>query len=127
LAAGLHGLYDFCLDNGIVLVPTVIVLAASVLWHVYTERLLGNSDFYTQEVNLDPSVLKNYLFTAFLGVWTWEYLMVSIRFGPLYATEHLIDNGERLLYITAMLISGLGLISINPKKTVGKPQNGAPA
>lgn len=108
LAALAHGFYDYWLIadfNKYYILFTILFWASSL--YMYSSLLnnaLNHSPFFTQEVLLDTGKLLSYLFASLLGVFMFQYVAMSIFYGPDYGQVVLrnsfISGGFLLIFLS---------------------------
>lgn len=93
LASIVHGLYDFWLINDVVKdfnIFAIVVLISSVfIWNSIKNNSLNNSPFYDKSKRLESERISKYLFISLSLVFIFEYIIISINYGP--------STGNRLL------------------------------
>lgn len=98
LASFVHGLYDFWLINDVVKdfnIMTIAVLIISVgVWDTIKNNALNNSPFFDESKKSELKKIFDYLFLSLSSVFIYEYIIISINYGP--------STGNRLFWDSIM-------------------------
>ncbi len=134
LASFGHGFYDFWLINekvGMLSMLSVLFFLSSVfMWNSLKNNALNNSEFYNESKHLDHKKLSVYLVYCLSGVILFEYLALSIKFGPSIGNDTIISSVFSGGYLIVFIAVSLGRMNLEKDKWyrirfwgVNKPEN----
>ncbi|BDX38728.1 hypothetical protein CYCD_20830 [Tenuifilaceae bacterium CYCD] len=96
LASFVHGMYDFWLLNDTVkdfnLFSIVVLISSVVIWNSIKNNALNNSPFFDDTKRLESQSISQYLFIALSIVFIFEYLVISINYGPYTGNRLLLKS-----------------------------------
>jgi protease PrsW len=119
LASLAHGFYDFWLINKAVsefsFVTIIFLLLSLSVWNYFQKDALNHSEFFDQYKTIDKGKLHDYLLYSLAGVLMFEYIALSIKYGPDIANGGLVSSLYSGTYLIVFLAVSLSEISLKPQ------------
>ena len=115
-----HGFYDFWLINETVgdfkFISIIFFLSGIFVWNSFKNNALNHSEFYRKDKKIKSEEVSNFLFYGLSSVMLFEYVALSIKFGPSAGNESFLNAISASAYILAFLSSSLGRFKIKKGK-----------
>ncbi len=103
-----HGFYDFWLINervsGLGIFSLLFFLFGISVWNSLKNNALNQSEFYDRKKKLHHDEISAHLVYSLIGIILFEYIALSIKFGPTAGNQSFWDSvrgGAYLLYIVS--------------------------
>lgn len=118
LAAIAHGLYDFWLLNKIVsdywIVTTLLLLTSIQIYASFINNALNNPAIPDQNIQLNTSRLASDLAASLVGIFVFEFICLSLIYGPTIGNRELITSSLTGGYMILFLSVRLSNIDVFP-------------
>jgi protease PrsW len=117
IASFMHGLFDFWLINEKVnfmaIISILLIVMGFSVWHSFINNTLNYSvpEGNTTK-NLDHIKLKDYLIYSLSGVLLFEYIIVSLSYGPILGNKGLAKAAITGAYLIPLISSSLSSFKI---------------
>lgn len=120
LASLAHGFYDFWLINEKVsdfrFLSILFFISGISVWNSFKNNALNHSEFYDNKKMLNQSRISNFLLYSLSGVILFEYLAISLKFGPTAGNKSFFESILSGAYILMFITSGLGQFKVKEGK-----------
>jgi protease PrsW len=117
IAATAHGMYDFWLVNQAVksfsIVSFVILVVSVLIWNGFKNNALNNSPFYDDTRKLEVNKISNYLFLSLSSIFLFEYLVITIKYGPDVGNDLFIKSIISGTFLMVFLVGRLAHFHIH--------------
>lgn len=111
-----HGFYDFWLINDVVsdfgFFSILFFICGISIWNSFKNNALNHSEFFNRKKKLDPKAISNFVLYGLGGVILFEYLALSISFGPTVGNQSFFDSLMSGGYLLFFITIGLGKLRI---------------
>lgn len=114
IAAVIHGLYDFMLDNDLSVVSYVLVLLLLLQYGTMIGDALRRSPFYREDSRIDTQRLRTRVGYMLTSVFLLEYLATAYLLGAGEANERLIVSLLSGVMILVVMWERLFVITMEP-------------
>lgn len=115
-----HGFYDFWLINEkaqtFSILSIVFFLSGIFVWNSFKNNALNNSEFFDENKRINHKKLADYLIYCLSGVILFEYVALSIQFGPTVGNRSFFDSILSGGYLLFFISSSLGQFKIERNK-----------
>lgn len=115
-----HGFYDFWLINEKVsdfsILSILFFISGISVWNSFKNNALNNSEFFDKKKKLNHQELSDFLVYGLSGVILFEYVALSLKFGPTAGNSSFFDSILSGAYILLFISSGLGQFKIKRGK-----------
>jgi len=120
LASLAHGFWDFWLINEtaqVLNILTMLLLLSGVfIWNSFKNNALNQSTFFDIDKKHDSEKVARYLVVTLVGIFLYEYLAQSIRFGPTVGNKSIQTSIYSSIYLFVFLTGSLGKFKLMPGK-----------
>ncbi|MFL2570665.1 MAG: PrsW family intramembrane metalloprotease [Parvicellaceae bacterium] len=107
-----HGLYDLMLFYELASLTTIFFFMSLIAFVLMINNSLNISNFYNYEISLRREKIAFQLIIGLIGVYMFQYFIIGLNHGSVYANNMAIDNMPYGLMVVTFLAILFSTISI---------------